>query len=301
MATINAATRVGFIGLGVMGKAMARNIARAGFRLTVHNRSRPAVEELVAEGAADGGSSAKVAAATDIVCLCLPDTPDVEAVLFGENGVVRSLRAGTVVIDFSTISPTSTAAFAASIAKQGASLLDSPVSGGPHGAIDGTLTCMVGGDAAAFERAQPIFAAVGRTITYLGPSGAGQTCKACNQLVVAGTMVAVAEALALARKAGLNPYTVREALLGGSAQSFVLQNHAKRLLDNALKPGFRAGLMLKDLKLAQGTGRDLAAFMSATALVPRLYQALCNTGRDGLDAAALGVLIEELSGLKRGA
>ncbi|MBM3356840.1 MAG: 2-hydroxy-3-oxopropionate reductase [Betaproteobacteria bacterium] len=301
MAAVNASTRIGFIGLGVMGKAMARNIARAGYKLTVHNRSRPAVEELVAEGAADGGSSAKVAAATDVVCLCLPDTPDVEAVLSGENGVVKSLRAGMIVIDFSTISATSTAAFAASIAKQGASLLDSPVSGGPQGAIDGTLTCMVGGDAAAFERAQPIFSAVGRTITYLGSSGAGQTCKACNQLVVAGTMVAVAEALALARKAGLNPYTVREALLGGSAQSFVLQNHAKRLLDNALKPGFRAGLMLKDLKLALGVGRDLAAFMPATALTTQLYHALSATGRDGLDAAALGLLIEELSGLKRGA
>ncbi len=290
---------VGFIGLGMMGAAMARNLMKAGFRVTVHNRSRGKVEELVREGAADGGSPAGVAKASEVVMLCVPDTPDVERVLFGNDGVIRELQRNAVVIDCSTISATATVEFARKIEAQGAHLLDSPVSGGPKGAQDGTLSCMIGGDAGVVERCMPVFQAIGKTFTHVGASGAGQACKSCNQLLIVGTLMAMSEAFALAKKMGIDPYKVREALLGGSAQSFVLQNHGKRLLDGTLEPGFRANLMLKDIKLAQGAGRDAGAFMPVTALGLQMFNALCATGREGLDLSALGLLFEELSGIKR--
>ena len=290
---------VGFIGLGTMGAAMARNLVKAGFRVTVHNRSRGKVEELVREGAADGGSPAGVAKASQVVMLCVPDTVDVERVLFGKDGVICELQRDAVVIDCSTISAAATVEFARKIEAQGAHLLDSPVSGGPKGAQDGTLTCMIGGDSAVVERCMPVFRAIGKTFTHVGASGAGQACKSCNQMLIVGTLMAMSEALALAKKMGIDPYQVREALLGGAAQSFVLQNHGKRLLDGTLEPGFRANLMLKDIKLAQGAGRDAGAFMPVTALGLQMFSALCATGREGLDLAALGLLFEELSGIKR--
>ena len=178
-------------------------------------------------------------------------------------------------------------------------MLDSPVSGGPKGAQDGTLSCMIGGDAATVQRCMPIFKAIGKTFTHVGASGAGQACKACNQLVIVGTLMAVAEAFALAKKMAIDPHKVRDALLGGSAHSFVLQNHGKRLLDCALQPGFRAELMLKDIKLALDAGREEGSFMPVTALGAQMFAALCNSGRGALDNAALGLLFEELSGLKR--
>ena len=290
---------IGFIGLGVMGAAMARNLVKAGFRLTVHNRSRGKVEELMRAGAQDGGSPAGVARAAEVVLLCLPDTPDGERVLFGEDGVFHGLKRDAVVIDCSTISATATVEFAKRLTERHAHLLDSPVSGGPKGAQDGALSCMIGGEAAVVERCMPVFQAIGKTFTHVGGNGAGQACKSCNQLVVVGTMMAVAEAFALARKMGIDPCKVRDALLGGSAQSFVLQNHGKRLLDGALQPGFRSQLMLKDIKLALSAGRDTGTFMPVTALGAQLFAALCNSGRDGLDNAALGLLFEELSGIKR--
>jgi len=282
-----------------MGAAMARNLVKAGFRVTVHNRSRGKVEELVREGAADGGSPAGVAKASQVVMLCVPDTVDVERVLFGKDGVICELQRDAVVIDCSTISAAATVEFARKIEAQGAHLLDSPVSGGPKGAQDGTLTCMIGGDSAVVERCMPVFRAIGKTFTHVGASGAGQACKSCNQMLIVGTLMAMSEALALAKKMGIDPYKVREALLGGAAQSFVLQNHGKRLLDGTLEPGFRANLMLKDIKLAQGAGRDAGAFMPVTALGLQMFSALCATGREGLDLAALGLLFEELSGIKR--
>jgi 2-hydroxy-3-oxopropionate reductase len=299
VSTIPACAPVGFIGLGVMGAAMAHNLMKAGFRVTVHNRSRGKVDELVREGAADGGSPAGVARASDVVVLCLPDTPDVERVLFGDDGALPALRRGAVVIDCSTISATATVEIAGRIAGMGGHMLDSPVSGGPRGAQDGTLSCMIGGDAAVLERCMPVFEAMGRTFTHVGGHGAGQACKSCNQLVIVGALMAISEAFALAKKMGIDPYKVREALLGGAAQSFVLQNHGKRLLDGALAPGFRAELMLKDIKLALSAGRDTGTFMPVTALGAQTFAALCNTGREGLDNAALGLLFEELSGLKR--
>lgn len=298
-ATIENGAPIGFIGLGVMGAAMARNLLKAGFKVTVHNRSHGKVETLVRDGAADGGSPGGVARASDVVLLCVPDTPDVERVLFGEDGVVHGVKPDAVVIDCSTIAATATVEFARRLKERGVHMLDSPVSGGPKGAQDGTLSCMIGGEAALVERCMPVFQAIGKTFTHVGGNGAGQACKSCNQLVIVGTMMAIAEAFALARKMNIDPYKVREALLGGSAQSFVLQNHGKRLLDGTLQPGFRANLMLKDIKLALEAGRDTGAFMPVTALGVQFFAALCNSGRAGLDNAALGLLFEELSGIKR--
>lgn len=288
---------LGFIGLGVMGAAMARNLIKAGFRVTVHNRSRGKVEELVRDGAHPGGSPAGVARAAEVVLICVPDTPDVERVLFGDDGLVHGLRDAAVVIDCSTVSATATVEFAARLKERGVHMLDSPVSGGPKGAQDGTLSCMIGGETAIVERCMPVFQAIGKTFTHVGASGAGQACKSCNQMAIVGTLMAISEAFALAKKMGIDPNKVREALLGGSAQSFVLQNQGKRLLDGTLAPGFRAELMLKDIKLALSAGRDTGTFMPVTALGAQMFAALCNSGRDGLDNAALGVLFQELSGV----
>ena len=292
-------TPLGYIVLGVMGAAMARNLLKAGFAVTVHNRSRQKVDELMQAGARDGGSATGVARASAIILVCVPDTPDVERVLFGAEGVVEGVKPGSTVIDFSTISPTATVEFARRLREKNVAMIDSPVSGGPKGAQDATLSCMIGGEAETLTRCMPVFEAVGKTFTHVGAIGAGQACKACNQMVLVGTLMAMSEAFALARKLDIDPYKVREALLGGSAQSFVLANHGKRLLDNTLQPGFRAGLMLKDIKLAEAAGRDADAFMPITTLGRQVLSALCNSGRDGLDSAALGLLFEELSGAKR--
>ncbi len=288
---------IGFIGLGVMGKAMAENILAAGFALTVHNRSRAAVDALVGLGARAADSPAAVAANADIVVLCLPDTPDVERVLFGADGVAEAVRAGTIVVDTSTISPAATRDFAARLAERHVALVDSPVSGGPKGAKDGTLSCMIGGETEAVERAMPVLQAIGKTHVHLGPAGAGQLVKACNQLVIAATLSGVSEAIALCQKAGIDAYKMRDVLLAGSAKSAVLEQHAKRLLDGTLQPGFRGTLMLKDLTLALEAGRALGVFMPATALSAQLMTAACNTGRDGLDSAAMGLVHRDLSGL----
>jgi 2-hydroxy-3-oxopropionate reductase len=291
--------RIGFIGLGVMGKAMAHNIMKAGFGLTVHNRSRPKVDELVAAGAKAGGSAAGVAREAEVVFLCMPDTPDVEAVLFGEEGVAVGAAPGTVVVDCSTISATATVEFAKRLAERGIDLVDSPVSGGPQGALAGTLSCMIGGETAAVERAMPALRAIGQKFVHLGPAGSGQLVKACNQLVVAVTMMGVSEAVALCMKLGIDPHKMREALLGGAAKSFVLENHGRRLLEETLAPGFRSELMLKDMKLATQAGRDAGAFMPASALAANMLAALCAGGRGHMDNAALGLLFQELSGLRK--
>lgn len=291
-------TKVGFVGLGVMGKPMARNIMRAGFALTVYNRSRASVDELVAEGATAASSAAELAAAVDVVMMCVPNTPEVEHVLFGEQGIAEGAREGLVVIDSSSISATATQEFGRRLAEAGVHLVDSPVSGGPKGAADGTLSCMIGGADEVVAAVMPVFEAVGAKLVHLGPTGSGQLVKACNQLVIAATLCGVSEAVALCMRSGVDPEGMREILLGGSAQSFVLQNHGKRLLDETLAPGFRSALMLKDLRLAQVAGTEQGVFMPATALAVQLFGALCRTGRGGLDSAALGLLIQELSGLR---
>ncbi len=299
MTEISSATPMGFIGLGVMGKSMARNLIKAGFQVVLHNRSRAAVDELVAIGGIAAASPADLAGRAEIICLCVPDTPDVEAVLFGVDGVASAVKAGSVVIDFSTISAQATVGYAERLKQAGVAMLDSPVSGGPAGARDAALSCMIGGEAETLARCMPVFKAVGKTFIHIGASGAGQLCKSCNQLVIAGTVMAACEALTLAKKAGIDPYKVRDALLGGSAQSFVMQNHAKRFLDGQLAPGFRAALLLKDLRLATAATQDAGSFAPVAALAEQLLTALCNTGRDGMDNAAMGLLYEELSGIKR--
>jgi 2-hydroxy-3-oxopropionate reductase len=297
MSPITPPARVAFIGMGVMGAAMAANIARAGFALTVTTRSRGKATALLDAGAQWAGSAAEAARGAACVALCVPDTPDVEAVLFGPGGVAEGMAPGTLVIDFSTIAASAAADFAARLAGQGVSLLDSPVSGGPQGAIDGTLTCMVGGTEEAFAAGQAVFAAVGKTVTRLGPAGSGQICKSANQLIITSAMLAVAEALAMGRKAGLDPALMRQALLGGSARSFVLEAHAKRMLDENFKPGFRAELMRKDMRLALSAVRENGVFAPATALAAQMMEAVVNTGRGGDDCAVLGALVAELSGL----
>lgn len=299
MTEISGATPVGFIGLGVMGKSMARNLIKAGFQVVLHNRSRAAVDELVAIGGIAAASPADLAGRAEIICLCVPDTPDVEAVLFGVDGVASAVKAGSVVIDFSTISAQATAGYAERLKQAGVAMLDSPVSGGPAGARDAALSCMIGGEPETLARCMPLFKAVGKTFIHIGASGAGQLCKSCNQLVIAGTVMAACEALTLAKKAGIDPYKVRDALLGGAAQSFVMQNHAKRFLDGQLAPGFRAALLLKDLRLATAATQDAGSFAPVAALAEQLFTAVCNTGRDGMDNAAMGLLYEELSGIRR--
>lgn len=299
MNTITTATPVGFIGLGIMGKSMARNLVKAGYQVHVFNRSRASVDELAGEGAIASASVAQVAAASQVLGLCLPDTPDVQEVLFGKGGVASAMQPGSVLIDFSTIGAPQTAEFANRLKAQGIDMLDSPVSGGPAGAANGTLSCMIGGDADVLARCMPYFQAVGRTFTHIGDSGAGQLCKSCNQLAVFGTAMAVFEALVLARKSGIDPYKVREALLGGSAQSFALQNHAKRYLDGQFAPGFRTSLMRKDMRLATAAAQSVGSYAPVAALSEQVLNALCNTGRGDLDNASLGLLYEELSGILR--
>ncbi len=297
--TVTTSTPLGFVGLGIMGAAMAKNLLKAGFKVTVHNRSRGKVEELVAAGAQDGGSPAGVAGAAEVILVCVPDTSDVEKVLFADDGVIHAIKQDAVVIDCSTISATATVEMAQRVRAKGAHMIDSPISGGPQGAIDGTLSCMIGGNAAIVERCMPVFKAIGKTFTHIGGSGAGQLCKACNQLVNTATMMGVAEAFALAKKMNIDPYKVRDALMGGTAKSFVLENHGKRLLDGTLAPGFRSNLMLKDIKLALAAGIECSSYMPVTALGAQMLAALCSSGRAELDNASMGLLFEDLSGIKR--
>ncbi len=287
--------RIGFIGLGIMGKPMARNLIKAGYSLTVHNRSRPAVDELVAAGAADGKSPRGVAQQSDIVITMLPDSPDVERVVLGRDGVLEGLRPGAVLVDMSTISPIVTQQLAEAVKAKGAQMLDAPVSGGEKGAIEATLSIMVGGPESAFTRVRPVLEALGKNIVHIGGHGAGQVTKACNQVVVALTIQAVSEALALAAKAGVDPAKVRQALLGGFAQSRILDAHGQRMLERNFKPGFRVRLHQKDLNIALSTGKALGVPLPATAVVQEAFTALRGLDRSDWDHSALVTLIEELA------
>lgn len=289
--------RVGFIGLGVMGAPMARHVVAAGYSLTVHSRSAAPVEALAADGATPAGSPADVSSASDVVITMLPDTPDVEHVLFGEAGVASTAAPGSLVIDMSTIDPIATRTFAGRLGAKDVAMLDAPVSGGQVGANAGTLSIMVGGPDEAFERARPLFEAMGSTIVHVGPSGAGQIAKACNQLVIAAAVEAVGEAFVLARKAGVDPAKVREALLGGFAGSKVLEVHGQRMLDGAFEPGFRSELMAKDGRIVASAADALGAPVPAFEVVNERLQAMLGAGRGGLDYAALVTLLEDEAGV----
>jgi 2-hydroxy-3-oxopropionate reductase len=293
--------RIGFIGLGVMGKPMAKHLLAKGHSLVVHNRSRAAVDELVAAGAAAAGAAADVARQSDIVITMLPDTPDVEGVIGGSAGVASSLQRGALVIDMSSISPVATRGLAAVVADRGATMLDAPVSGGEIGAINATLSIMVGGPKTAFERARPVLACMGNPerIVHVGTDpGSGQLCKVCNQIAIGGALAGVAEAFALARKAGVDVAKVREALLGGFASSRVLEVHGERMLKSNYAPGFRARLYQKDLRLANETAAASSVSIPATAVVTQLVNALMAADGGDLDYSALAKVVFDLAGLE---
>jgi 2-hydroxy-3-oxopropionate reductase len=284
--------RVGFIGLGIMGKPMARNLLAAGFDLTVHSRSSGPVEELVAAGATRASDPAGVASASDVTITMLPDTGDVETVLAGPRGVIEGSAAGSLVIDMSSIDPGSTRSLNRAFADRGVAMLDAPVSGGEKGAIDGALSIMVGGDDEAFLRARPLFDVLGGSVVHVGPSGAGQICKACNQLVVAATIEAVAEALLLAERSGVDPAKVREALLGGFAGSKILEVHGQRMLDRAFDPGFRIRLHRKDARIIESSAREAGSPIPSFEVVIQQLQHAVDHGDGDRDHSALFVELE---------
>ena len=290
---------VGFIGLGIMGRPMARNLLAAGVPLVVHSRSRGPVDTLVAAGARAVESPAAVAAASRRIITMLPDGPDVSLVLEGLDGVFSALQPGTIIVDSSTIRPAVARSLAARAAQLGARLLDAHVSGGEIGAIDGTLAFMVGGDPAALDEVRPLLAVMGDPdrIVHIGESGAGQIAKACNQIVIGGTMAAVAEAIALARKSGVDPARVRQALLGGFAASRVLDVHGDRMIAGHYTPGFTGRLYAKDLDIATDALAESGVPALATALVRQLVQAQTAAGDDELDCSAVARVIFRLAGL----
>lgn len=290
---------VGFIGLGIMGSGMAASLLRRGYEVTVHNRTRAAEAELVAVGATAAESPAEVARRARVVMLCLSDTAAVEAVLFGPDGLAEALQAGSHVIDTSTIAASATRRHAQRLAERGISLVDAPVSGGQAAAHSGELSCMAGGTEAAFDHCLPYLQAIATRVLRMGDNGAGQVAKACNQVAVSAVMLGVAEAFALARANGVDPTAVREALLGGAARSNILEKNAVRLLQDDYKPGFRAGLMHKDLRLALECGTDAGAYMPVAATVLQLLQAACNTGHAQEDWSVVGKLVADLAQAQR--
>ena len=293
---MNDRDRIGFIGLGIMGKPMALRLVRAGFPLTVHNRSREAVDELAGDGAEAATSPREVAERSDVVVTMLPDSPDVEAVVLGEEGVIEGVTDGMLLIDMSTIAPATSRQVHEALAERGVEAVDAPVSGGEPAAVDGQLSIMAGGSEEAMARAKPIFDELGKATTHIGPPGAGQVAKAANQVVVALTIQAVAEALTLAEKADVDPARVREALLGGFAQSKILEAHGEKMLEDRFEPGFRIALHRKDVGIALDTGRDQGVALPATAQVAELFNALIAQGSGGLDHSALVTLYRQLSG-----
>jgi len=287
--------KVGFVGLGIMGQPMARNLRRAGYPLWVFARREERATPLVEEGATACVSPRAVAENSDIVITIVSDTPDVEAVILGENGIVPGARPGAVVVDMSTISPSATRAIAARLGEQGVEMLDAPVSGGEQGAIDGTLSIMVGGRPEVFERVRPLFQVMGKNVVHVGETGAGQVTKACNQVVIAQTIAAVGEALMLATASGVDPAKVRQALLGGFAASRVLEVHGQRMLDRNFQPGFMARLHQKDMRIVLETAHELGIALPGAAQVAQYINALVGGGDGGLDSSAVVSVQERMS------
>jgi 3-hydroxyisobutyrate dehydrogenase len=289
--------RVAFLGLGTMGAAMAANLARAGFPVVAWNRTAGRAPELQELGVTTASTPAEAAASAEIVVVCVSDTPDVEAVLFGADGVVEGAPSGTLIIDCSTIAPSGSWDFAARLRERGLRMVDAPVSGGSEGAKNATLTIFVGGDERDVEHARPVLNALGRTITHVGPIGAGQAVKAVNQVILAGTYLGVAEGIVLAIKAGLDVEQVAEALGGGAAQSWVLANRAGRMIDNDYPLGFKVSLHRKDLAIALELAAQLGAALPVSALAAQLESGLIARGHADDDMSALARAIRGLSGL----
>jgi 2-hydroxy-3-oxopropionate reductase len=290
--------KIGYIGLGLMGKSIARNILKAGFPVIVHNRSRAAVEELVAEGAIAANSAAEVAGQVDVIFTNLPDSPDVEKVVLGEGGIWEAAHPGMIYIDNSTIKPATARLIAIKMAEKGVFALDAPVSGGDIGARNGTLTIMVGGDASALEKVMPVFQAIGKSVTLVGEAGAGQVAKAANQIMVAAQMVAMAELLVFSQKAGVNPQKVVEAIKGGAAQCWTLDVKPPRLFAGNRGPGFKAFMQAKDLNIVLETAREYGVPLPGTAGNAQLFNAMLQMGLGELDNSAVVGVIEMLAGIK---
>ncbi len=289
--------RIGFCGMGTMGAAMAANLARAGFQLTVWNRTDGRSDLPVSLGARAAATARELAAESDVVVICVSDTPDVEAVLFGPGGAAEGVAPGGLVIDCSTISPDATRRFAERLAEQDVAMVDAPVSGGSEGAQQGTLTIMVGGADGDVERARPILAAMGRSITHMGPIGAGQATKAVNQVILCGSYLGVAEGMVLAIKSGLDPEKVVAALSGGAARSWVLENRSDRMIADDYPLGFRIALHLKDVTIALEMARSVGAALPVTALASQIEAGLVAQGHGDDDNAALARAIRAWSGL----
>lgn len=287
--------KLGFIGLGIMGKPMAGHLLKAGHEVSVYDLISAPVQELAARGALACKNSKEVARKSDVIFIMVADTPDVEAVLFGKEGLAEGVRPGSIVVDMSSISPLATKEFAKRLSAMQIKMLDAPVSGGQVGAENATLSIMVGGEAEVFEKMKPYFQLMGKNIIHIGPNGDGQTCKVANQIVVALTIEAVAEALLFASKAGADPAKVRAALLGGFAQSRILELHGERMLRRTFNPGFRIRLHQKDLNLALQAARNLGLSLPNTATAQELFNAVAAQGGVDLDHSALVLALEKLA------
>jgi 3-hydroxyisobutyrate dehydrogenase len=290
--------RLGLIGLGIMGKPMARNLIKAGYSLTVYSRKQEAVAALIADGAQGASSSCEVAERSDVVITIVTDTPDVQQVVLGSGGALSGLRPGAIIIDMSTISPTATRELAATCSAKGIHFLDAPVSGGEGGAIAGTLSIMVGGEADTFNACLPIFQAMGKNIIHVGPSGSGQLVKLCNQIAVAVTNMAMSEALIFAAKAGVNLEKMHQAISGGAAGSWQLTNLGPRIFQRDFAPGFMVKLQQKDLRLVLQEADHLQLALPATGLVHNLFNALESTGAGDEGTQALVKVLERLAGVE---
>lgn len=287
--------KIGFVGLGIMGGPMAGRLQKAGHEVCVFGRRSETMQPLTTIGCSAAGSPREVAERSEIIFTMVSDTPDVETVILGDFGLIEGTRSGSVIVDMSSIAPLATQRIAQQLGERNVDMLDAPVSGGEIGAIEGTLSIMVGGKEPVFERVKPLFQVLGKNIVHVGDHGAGQIAKLCNQIVVAITIAAVSEAFLLASKAGVDAARVRQALMGGFAGSRIMEVHGQRMLDDNFKPGFKADLHQKDLKNAIETARDLGLALPATALVAQLMDALVDAGHGDLDSAAMLKVFEHMS------
>ncbi len=288
--------RVGFVGLGIMGRPMALNLLKSGHEVTVWARRPESMAPLLEAGAQGAANPAAVAAQVDVIFSMVADAPDVREVMLGAQGVVQGAHPGLIAVDMSTIPPAAARSIAADLAEQGVTFLDAPVSGGEVGAIAGTLSIMVGGDPVAFDKVQPLFACMGKSVVYIGESGTGQVAKAANQILTGIGVLAVAEAIAFAKKNGADPSRVREALMGGFAGSKILENHGQRMLDRNFKPGFKSWMHEKDMNIVMQTAHDLGLYLPASAATAQMFKAMVGTGMGEEDSIAILKLLEQLSG-----
>jgi 2-hydroxy-3-oxopropionate reductase len=287
--------KIGFIGTGIMGKPMAINLLNAGFQEVALDKNQNALQEVINEGAYNAYSPKEVAQKTDVVITMLPDSPEVEEVMFGSEGLQKGLHEGMLYVDMSTIAPATSINIYKILRTEGVEALDAPVSGGDVGAKNGTLSIMVGGSEAAFNRVKPIFEILGKNIVLIGEAGAGQVTKACNQIIVGMTIQAVAEAMTIAKKSGVDLVKVREALLGGFAQSRILDLHGQRIIDNNFQPGFKLKLHRKDMNIALQTGRELSVPLPGSAQVAAQMDAILAQGDGELDHSALALFLQKIS------